>query len=127
MRQSHEIALATQYQARAESAMEMYLTHMQVEPLSDFSISRISGSELSPAAQQRLWAQLNWGYTAFDNHHYQYTSGYLSEDAFQAQLRRFLVFHNNCEMRSAVGSWNTGGRESFVAFVESVEDSCPEN
>ena len=68
MKQSHEIALAAQYQARAETVMALQLTSMEVDYVLQIPSLRNGLSEEISAKDINL--QL-WLWIAMDNHFYQ--------------------------------------------------------
>ena len=109
MKQSQEIAISTQYQERANAAVEMFTGNLQ----SDLSL-RLSGDRLrltmfgpeSDAilrdwAQERKPQELAWQFNNFlmlfsiyDNNHFQYSAGFLDEDSwlsFQARMKNVLA------------------------------------
>ncbi len=123
MKQSHEIALAAQYQARAETVMALQLTSMEVDFVPQIPSLRNGLSEEISAKDINL--QL-WLWIAMDNHFYQYKSGFLDEDAWQGQLRNIKEMYSLCKMRF-VFEWRKNGlRSQFVEMVESLDDLCTE-
>jgi hypothetical protein len=99
LKQSQEIAIADQYQDRADAALEFYLARIQ----SDHAISILANdlkreveSGMAPAAMEVVFeaegAELlaarylfyRSNITIFDNYHFQYERGFMSEDAWQA-------------------------------------------
>ena len=116
MQQSQEIAVADQYQDRADAALEFYLARMQSESALKSVARNLIGStnsEVSPAgvrlenesedpmilAQKYLEYRSN--ITMFDNYHFQYERGFLQEDAWQAfkvRIKLWLSNRLNAEM-----------------------------
>jgi hypothetical protein len=69
-------------------------------------------------------SEVHWLWLAFDNHYFQYQSGFLEESAWQAQLRNIRDMYSDCRMR-LVYDWRKNGlRSEFVELVDSFEDSC---
>jgi hypothetical protein len=122
MKQSQEIALAAQYQARAEAAQNMFMT-MQESGISMRSIQK----PLNEKTPEELAAAYNvavWGWTQYDNHYYQYNAGFLDDEAWDGLSLRIRDLYNNCDLRIA---WEFGRRyhrSSFVVYVESLDDNC---
>jgi hypothetical protein len=75
LRQSHEIALATQYQARAEATLNLHLAAIEADWLPIPSLRHGVNDELSA----RDINVLLWLWIQFDNHYYQYQVGYLDD------------------------------------------------
>ena len=99
MKQSQEIAIADQYQNRADTAADFYLGRMQSDaaiailaidlkkevdsgkaPQAMLAVFESEGAEL--LATRYLFYRAN--ITMFDNYHFQYEQGFLTEDAWQA-------------------------------------------
>ena len=123
MKQSHEIALATQYQARAETVMALHLTSMEVDYVPQLPSLRNGLSEEISAKDINL--QL-WLWIAMDNHFYQYKSGFLDEDAWQGKFRSIKEMYSLCKMRFVFEWRKKGLRSQFVEMVESLDDPCAE-
>ena len=121
MKQSQEIALAAQYQARAETVMSLHETYIEVGRVPRVPTLRSGISETVTAADinEQLWLWI-----ARDNHYFQYQSGFLDESFWQAQLRGIKRSYATCELRF-VWDWRKNGlRSEFVNLVESLDDSC---
>lgn len=120
LRQGHEIALATQYQARAEATQDLHLTAIEadwlpVRPLRD----RISDE--MPARDINVFL---WLWIQYDNHYYQYQAGFLDESAWQAQFRNIKELYSFCDARFVYEWRKKGLRSEFVVLVESLEVPC---
>ena len=109
MKQSQEIAIADQYQARADAALEFYLARLQ----SDVALQQsalgirkgVESGRLGDAIRHALenegpkmtaahGARYRSEITMFDNYHFQYERGFLTEDAwmgFRARLKTVLA------------------------------------
>jgi len=109
MKQSQEIAIANQYQARADAALEFYLARMQTEEALQLLAMSIresvesgrfgdavrhalenEGPKLVAVRSMRYRANI----TMFDNYHFQYEQGFLTEDAwlgFRVRLKTELA------------------------------------
>jgi hypothetical protein len=87
MQQTQEIALAEQYQARAEAAQAMMLAQMETGE-SIFMFGGTPREEWSPKQQAIDSLVTSWAWTQFDNHFYQYQAGFLDDDAWAGMRRR---------------------------------------
>lgn len=120
LKQSHEIALATQFQARAEATQNLHLAGIEadwlpVRPLRD----RISGEMSARDINVFLWLWIQ-----YDNHYYQYQAGYLDESAWQAQLRNVRELHSFCDARFVYEWRKKGLRSEFIDLIKLLEDPC---
>ena len=121
LKQSQEIALANQYQARAEAVQQLHLTHMEVGrvPAVPAFREQIAAGVSTVDINTNLWLWIQ-----MDNHHYQYQHGFLDEEAWQAQLSNTRALYEDCRMRFVYDWRKRGLRKSFVEMVESVDDPC---
>jgi hypothetical protein len=121
MQQSHRIALAAQYQSRAETVMALQQTAMEIGYLPRVPGLRNGVTEDITATDIN---NLLWLWIAMDNHYYQYGAGFLDEEAWQGQLRNIVELRGECDVRF-VWDWRKNGlRAGFVEMVESIEDPC---
>jgi len=124
LKQSQDIALATQYQARAEATMNLTLAHIEA----DYTV-RIPSLQagLSDEVSARDINTYLWLWIAMDNHYYQYQAGFLDEEAWRAQLRNTKGIYADCPMRF-VYEWRKAGlRSEFVALIDSFDDPCADD
>lgn len=121
MKQSHEIALAGQYHARAEAVMSMYETMYEAESIPGDPDLR---AKLSDSIKPRDIVEALWLWTAYDNHYLQYQAGFLSEDSWRGHLNGILALYNNCSMRFTWEWQKKDSRGDFARLVESLENSC---
>ena len=119
LKQSQEIALATQYHARAETTQNLHLAGIE----SDWTIPvlRDKISDEVPAGDINLWL---WFWIQMDNHYYQYQAGFLEEAAWHAQLKNIEEAYAFCNARFVYEWRKKGLRSEFVAVVESLPDPC---
>ena len=122
LKQSQEIALADQYQARTEAAQTMFLA------IQESGISMASlGKPLSEKTPAEITASINvsyWTWTQYDNHHFQYSAGFLDDESWEGIARRIQRQYDLCDRRSVWESMKQYIRRSFVGYVESLEDKC---
>ena len=122
MRQSHDIALASHYQARAQATMESSLTHMEVGYVPPPLRAGLSETVTASSINSFLWMWIH-----MDNHYYQYQAGFMELDAWQPQLNNIKAIYGLCEMRF-VYEWRKAGlRSDFNALVESLDDPCADD
>lgn len=119
LKQSQEIALASQYQARADATMNYFNTHLETGYV--LSIFR---DKVTDTVSAEDIASSMWYWTAIDNHYYQYQSGFLAETAWQGQLRSMKRFYNICPYRFIYEMRKLTFRSELVALVDSWEDKC---
>jgi hypothetical protein len=122
MKQSQEIAIAEQFHNRAIAVMSLYESHMETG-----YVARVPGWRERVENGDVAAADINsflWLWISFDNHFFQYQSGFMEESAWQAQLRNIRGVFNTCPMRF-VYEWRKDGlRSEFVTLVESLDDPC---
>jgi len=124
MKQSQEIAIASQYHDRAALAVEAY--NQQI----DSGILTVWGSFLdeklypSMSMEDRgrmyLWATIYL--IQADNHYFQYQSGFMEEEAWQAQLATLtrVMRSPTSPAPAALDRSETQYRASFVALVDQI-------
>ena len=122
MKQSQEIALAAQYQARAEAAQNLFMT-MQESGIS-MSTMRNPPNERTPEESVAAYNLAVWGWTQYDNHFYQYNAGFLDDESWEGLSRRIQDLYDNCDLRVTWESGRQYYRSSFVEYVEALNDNC---
>lgn len=122
MKQSHEIALANQYQARAAATQDMFMSMQE----SGINMGRLRKpiDELSPLEAAAKHNRTSWTWIQYDNHFYQYNAGFLDEESWQGLSTRMRVAYNYCDMRYVWESARKYYRPSFVRYIESLDDAC---
>jgi hypothetical protein len=91
MKQTHEIAIAAQYQERAATAIEVIAARSQI----DYVVNQIGASlaedfaphvsgEMSAADIGAWWFAERLSLVAYDNNHYQWETGFLSDESWDA-------------------------------------------
>jgi hypothetical protein len=135
LRQSQEIAIASQYQERASTAVDYYSSQMQNDRAlvskAEEIMAAIRSGTASPALQTLvenrspesigMWFyQHRVFFVMLDNFHYQYRSGFMAEeswDAFRRQLRAELA---DATTAAYYRDYGTNSRESFEALCEQM-------
>ncbi len=119
MKQTQEIALANPFQARSSEFQAMSRTGVEANwtypPLRPFISEQYSAADLSG---------LVWAWAGFDNQHFQFQSGFLTEEAWQAQSRAQQEIYSVCDLRFVYEFSKTRMRKSVVNLIESWDDSC---
>jgi len=109
MKQSQDIAIAAQYQERANTAIEYYSGFMSEPAISDRgkrmiedgffdtfpTAVRESISSETPVATALAYLRFRMAMTMQDNNYFQYESGFMSEGAWQSQRNRFQKLFSN--------------------------------
>lgn len=134
MRQAQEIAVADQYQDRADAALDWYLARMQSDSAlqsiaqdltgrSDWGSSpggvRFTTKVDDPILLAQRYLEFRANITMFDNYHFQYEQGFLQEDAWQAfkvRIKVWLTNSLNAEMY----------RQQSAQYRQSFQDLCDE-
>ncbi len=128
MKQSHEIAIGDQYQNRADAALGFYVARMQSDPALELTAIRISNSveagRVGTAVKRSLedegpqivaMRHLHYrsNITMFDNYHFQYEQGFLTEDAWIGFRRRLKEMLSNDVYAAFYQQMETHFRSSF--------------
>ena len=86
MRQSQRIALSAAYQARADSSMTLRTYSLESETLQSARVKQRQGmgiNQLTPEEALVLRERWNAQLVYLENMHYQYVSGFISEEQWQ--------------------------------------------
>ena len=121
MKQSHDIALAAQYHARAEAVMSFHEVQYEV---GEIGHSPALHARISDTVTPRRILEVLWLWIAYDNHHFQYQAGFLSEGSWQGHANAIVEIYNDCEMRFAWEWRKQSIRSEFAEFVDSLDDTC---
>jgi hypothetical protein len=120
LKQSHEIALAIQFQARAEATQNLHLTAIEADWLPVRPLrNRISNDMSARDINVFLWLWIQ-----YDNHYYQYQAGFLDESSWQAQFQNVRELYSFCDARFVYEWRKKGLRSEFVELIESLEVPC---
>ena len=104
LRQSQQIAIATQYQSRIGFNLDFFnsMDEQDLRDMGDRTKRRVNDSSISAELKQELLqmdaASLGRAAVAarkilyiFDNNHYQYRAGFFDEEAWRATRRRIKI------------------------------------
>jgi len=121
LRQSRQIAVADIYQQRSSMLIDLQAARLTSEPLTQ-SMNKFVENEPINAWERSV---INTGHylflTYWENVHFQYQSGLMPEEQWQASQRAMANYLRNTP--GALEFWNTvklGMRESFVAVVDAA-------
>ena len=122
LKQSHEIALANQYQARAATTQDMFNSMQE----SGVNMGRLGKpiDEMSPLEAAAKHNRTEWAWIQYDNHFYQYNAGFLDDESWQGLSNRMRVLYSRCDTRYVWERLRQFFRPSFVRFIESLDDAC---
>ena len=133
LRQSQQIAIAGQYQDRTETyVMMMMLERQALRPNSKDSADfvRVKYGDMIPQSRfdsmtdegiaiQSVSANVNLA--LFDNNYFQYQSGLMAEESWQAQCRRFKsALRRSDFMRAEIEVRGDRYRDSFLALAQRI-------
>jgi len=128
MKQSQDIAIADQYQSRADAALEFYVGRMQndsaLELIAIEIQANIDNGQVPEAIRRsmekegpQILAARHLHYrsniTMFDNYHFQYEQGFLTEDAWLGFRRRLKGLLSNDVYAALYEQMETQFRSSF--------------
>jgi hypothetical protein len=135
LRQSQEIAIANQYQERASTAVEYYSSQMQnehalAEKTEDILVA-VSSGKASSAMQSFVEARSPefigmWYYrnrvffVMLDNFHYQYRSGFMAEESWEAFRRELREELSNDSTVAYYLDYGSNLRISFVQLCDEI-------
>ena len=126
LKQSQDIAIASQYHARAALSVQHFSAEMESGDLK-FWGSRDrwkADNDLSIEDRGRAVLRSAAYLIMVDNHYYQYQAGFLDESAWQAQRQNVRELFSFCDARFVYEWRKKGLRSEFVELVESLEDPC---
>ena len=119
IKQGHEIALAAQYQARAEAYLDFSLAGIEADwmipPLRNLADDEMSARDVSAVM---------WQWTYFDNNNFQYQSGFLTDEAWLALVRSHQEIYKTCAFRFVYEWRKLSLRPSLIALVDTWDDPC---
>lgn len=135
LRQSQEIAIANQYQERASTAVEYYSSQMQNERAIIGQAEEIAAAVNSGTASPALKALIEsrssesvgmWFYrhrvffVMLDNFHFQYRSGFMAEESWDAFRRQLHDELSNDATAAYYRDYGANFRTSFEELCEQI-------
>jgi len=133
MRQSQQIALAGQVQARAEMLTNRTLALMEgeadtyavlIDPSGQGAGEMPNNSGISDKLLFHIGNQVSWGFGIMTNTFYQYNAGFLSEEQYSVFQKRVAQFRRNCAWREQINQQLFFTEQSFVDYWDSLPDNC---
>jgi hypothetical protein len=127
LRQTHEIVVAQQYQERAAIVVDVMTARLQ----SPATVERLGQSisteyklyesvELSPTELGQIYIGERLSLASIDNNHYQWESGYLSDDAWSPYRSTLINILKNPMCRFIVEKRGGLYRESFRKLTSAL-------
>jgi hypothetical protein len=135
LRQSQEIAIASQYQERASTAVEYYSSQMHDElAITDQAgiiAAAVRSGQASPAIRSLIETQSPesiglWFYrqrvffVMLDNFHYQYRSGFMAEESWDAFRRDLHDELSNDATAAYYRDYGSNFRSSFEELCDQI-------
>jgi len=133
MRQSQQIALAGQVQARAEMLTNRTLALMEgeadtyavlIDPSGQGAGEMPNNSGISDKLLFHIGNQVSWSFGIMTNTFYQYNAGFLSEEQYSVFQKRVAQFRRNCAWREQINQQLFFTEQSFVDYWDSLPDNC---
>ena len=125
LKQTQEIAIASQYHARAALSVENFNAEMESGDLHYWGTLGQWPAENDQSVEDRGRNVLRAAkyLVIVDNHFYQYEAGFLEEDVWQSQLRALRSqLRSNSRARGAVRSRVSIYRPSFLDLANEILD-----
>jgi hypothetical protein len=141
MKQSHEIAIADQYQARADAALGFHLSGMEnSHALQNVALGiqdgiesgrlgnairqfmEVNGPEMAAVRSVRYRSLI----TMYDNYHFQYEQGFLTESSWQAFRTRIKSMLSDDVFREFHESLRGSLRGTFEAECDRILEEIAE-
>jgi len=139
MKQSQDIAIAAQYQSRADTAVEWYVSRMESDKLlsttagwisnQDYSADPVtvrldSSSEDSESLAIR-YLSYRANFTMYDNYHFQFEQGFLTEEAWnplRVRLKATIADEITAEMfRQQANQWRKGFSDLCFEILDELQ------
>ena len=94
MRQTHEIALVTLTQMRSDASRELAVAQISSEPIHAIDAKVEAGETLTPYEVMTRSLLPFIFYNQFENSHFLYSKGYITEEQWQSDLVAIRYFTN---------------------------------
>lgn len=127
MKQSQEIAVATQYQERTAITIETISARSQMASIVEVIGSRLVEDfqpyvtgELSVTELGQMYFAARLSLAAFDNAHFQWQSGYLSDEGWDMQQRTLRSFLQTEPMARLIVEERDLYRQSFALLCKEL-------
>lgn len=124
MKQSQEIAIASQYQSRAEAVLDFHTIGMESGmSMAYFDMTPV---EQWPPEKFHYWVSVKlWGWINLDNNHYQFEAGFMTEESWLTYRQQIASSYAECSARWIYETFRKPkARESFTKLIDSLPDPC---
>ena len=129
MRQSQEIAIGAQYQERANTSIEGW-RHRQLNPIftrrmGEIELGRhglLPGMDDDAPLEElgNRYSELVVTLLLYDNYHFQYQAGFLTDEYWQGQLRSLERILENPDFQHYVEFHTDGYRTSYSQLLDGL-------
>ena len=119
MRQTHEIASATLYQMRSDGAQQLMAAWLESEVLMNVEAKVSEQLELSAYENQVRSMVVLMFFNQFENSHYLYERGFLSEEHWESDLSAIRLYMDDQKHWREV--WNQQKQIFRTSFVKEVD------
>jgi hypothetical protein len=127
LKQGQEIALANQYQNRAQGAQDYYLSLTEAGvAITDIRPGR-SIEEMTPIERTAVINSIYWAWIAYDNLYFQREFGFLDDEGWAGQQFQIRELYDVCGARPIWQDMRHKLRASFAQWVESLPDNFTES
>ena len=119
LKQSQEIAIASQYQARLDSIIAVKGNLLQSDSLIDVTRKVENDEPLNEMDILVLDLAVGQVFDLWETNHFQYVSGFISEEHWQGVLREIDMSFGKLYVPEFWASNRLGYRESFAEIIDS--------
>jgi hypothetical protein len=120
MRQSHEIALVTLYQMRADAAREVMVASLQSDGLVRAFERMDAGESPTPADTYFLETSLQLLFNHFENSHFLYQRGFLTEEHWLSDIANLTSTLMDPEAREI---WDATKHVYRTSYVDAIDEA----
>jgi hypothetical protein len=121
MRQTHEIALVTLTQMRSDASRELAVAQLSSEPLMAIYDKIEAGEELTAYDELTLSMQPFVFFNQFENSHFLYVKGYITEEQWQSDLVAIKQFLTREPLYSEY--WSNQKHIFRKSYAEAIDQS----
>ncbi|MBM89379.1 MAG: hypothetical protein CMQ41_13485 [Gammaproteobacteria bacterium] len=123
MRQTQQIALAAQAQARTEMLLTRHMTFLEGRSELGYRAFATPYAELTPEERWVRDLHSSWLRDLQQNNYFQYRLGFLNEEQWQVIQARIAQVWSNCDLRS--GYYAEDFMEAaFIDYLMALDDPC---
>jgi len=118
LKQSQEIAISSQYQARLDSIIAVKGNLLQSDSLIDVTRKVENGEPLGQMDILVLELAVGQAFDLWETNHFQYVGGFISEEHWQGVLREIDMSLGNLYVPEFWASNRLSYRESFAEIID---------